>query len=265
MNMFIHELKSARKSILIWSLALVGITVLFLSIFPSISRDADEFKRLIEGYPEGVLKAVGLQINTITSFLGFYSYMFLYVMLCGAIQAMNLGAGIVAKETSGKTAEFLLTKPVTRLEILAAKWRAVLVSLVITNIVFVAAASFMANFVAVEGVDVTVFLLISASNFIIQLVFAALGIFLAVVLKRIRSVLTLSLSTIMVFFVLSVFGSIVGEEGIRYVTPFKYFDYAYIAEHSAYEARFLVLGLVLVVMMLSASFWLFSKKDIHSI
>ncbi|MDN4075082.1 ABC transporter permease subunit [Fictibacillus terranigra] len=114
MNIFLHELKVNRKSMLIWAFALAAVTVLFFSIYPSVEKDGDQFIKVLQNYPEGVLKALGVQISTITSLLGFYSYFFLYVMLCGAIQAMNLGTGILSKEVSGKTAEFILTKPVTR-------------------------------------------------------------------------------------------------------------------------------------------------------
>ena len=52
MNMFIHELKAYRKSTIIWSLSLMVIVVLFMSMFPSFSRDIVDFKKLLEGFPE---------------------------------------------------------------------------------------------------------------------------------------------------------------------------------------------------------------------
>ena len=71
-------------------------------------------KKYLKDYPEPVRKALGLSVDSISSILGFYSYIFLYITLCGAIQAMNLGTSIISKEVSEKTADFLLTKPVTR-------------------------------------------------------------------------------------------------------------------------------------------------------
>ncbi|MFC7373428.1 ABC transporter permease subunit [Fictibacillus iocasae] len=262
--MFFHEWRSIRKSTAIWSAALVAVTILFLSMFPSISRDAEAFQRLLSGYPKEVLQAFGLQLEMITSFLGFYSYMFTYVMLIGAIQAMNLGAGIVAKEVSGKTSEFLLSKPVSRFDILRAKWRAVVLSIAVTNMVFVSAAYLMALAVA-EKLDVKVFLLMSLSNVFVQLFFAVLGFFLAVSMNRIKSVLTLSLSTVMAFFLLSMIGSVLGEDAVRYVTPFQYFDFVYVIQHASYEWGYLVVEAVFFCTMLVASFYVFSKKDVHSV
>ena len=133
MNMFLHELKAYRKSAIIWTTALVALVVLFLSMFPSFSREAEEFKKLLEGYPEALRRALGLAVENIGSILGFYSYVFLYISLVGAIQAMNLGMSIVSKEVRDKTADFLLTKPVTRTKIMTSKLLAAVASLVITN------------------------------------------------------------------------------------------------------------------------------------
>ena len=106
MNMYLHELKAYRKTTIIWNVALVGSLLLFLSFFPSLARDADEYKQLLEGYPEELRKAIGLSVDSLTSLLGYYSYIFVYLKLCGAIQAMMLGVSIVSKETREKTADF---------------------------------------------------------------------------------------------------------------------------------------------------------------
>ena len=82
MNMFIHELKAYRKSTVIWTISLVTLVVLFLTMFPSFSKEADAFKEVMKGFPEPIRKAMGFSIDSISSVLGFYSYMFLYITLC---------------------------------------------------------------------------------------------------------------------------------------------------------------------------------------
>lgn len=131
-----HEIKAYRKSTFVWTLSLIAIVVLFMSMFPAISRDIIEFQKLLEGFPEPVRKALGLEVENFGTILGFYSYMFVYITLCGAIQAMHIGTSIVSKEVRDKTADFLLTKPVSRTKILTAKLLAALTTIVMTNIVF---------------------------------------------------------------------------------------------------------------------------------
>lgn len=249
---------------LIWALVLAAVTVLFFSIYPSVEKDGDQFIQLLQNYPKSVLKALGVQVSTITSILGFYAYFYLYVMLCGAIQAMNLGIGILSKEVSGKTAEFILTKPVKREQILTAKLLAVLVVLVLTNLFFIAVSYTMANVAATEDINEKAFFFMSLSNLFVQLVFAALGFLVSSAFSRIRSVLPISLGTVFAFFSISMFGSVFGDNVVRYLTPFKYFDLSYIMRHSSYEASYLGMGAAVVVVAVIASYMLFTKKDIHA-
>ena len=43
MNIFIHELKAYRKSILIWSFSLAAVSVLFVLLFNLILPDIEAF------------------------------------------------------------------------------------------------------------------------------------------------------------------------------------------------------------------------------
>jgi ABC-2 type transport system permease protein len=265
MNIFLHELKANRKSTIIWTLSLVVVVIFFMTLFPSITKDAAGFKKVLENYPEGVRKALGVSIDSITSLLGFYSYVFTYVVLCGAIQAMNLGTSILSKEVREKTADFLLTKPVTRKQIVTAKLLAAFVSLVLTNIVFVIGSIITVKAVSDKSFDMKTFLLISLTAFYVECMFLALGILISVIVPKIKSVLPISLGTVFGFFILNMVGSVIGEKAIRYLTPFKYYDYAYIIKHNSYETAYIMIELLFIAAAIAASYIIYSKKDIHAV
>jgi ABC-2 type transport system permease protein len=265
MNMFLHELKAYRKSTIIWAVSLVLLVVFFLSIFPGFTKDADEFKKVLEGYPLGVRKALGITLDTISSLLGFYSYIFGYIILCGSIQAMNLGISILSKEVREKTADFLLTKPVTRTQIVTAKLLAALTSLLITNMIYMAAAGMMAAAVSEKSFDMSVFIMISLTGLFIELIFMALGVLVSVIFSKIKSVVTLSLSIVFAFFIIGMFDSVLGEKAIRYITPFKYYDSTYIIKHSSYEAPFMLLEAAFILIAITLSYVIYLKKDIHAV
>ncbi|MFJ7951737.1 ABC transporter permease subunit [Lysinibacillus sp. NPDC096418] len=262
MNIFIHELKAYRKSTFVWTISLIAVVVLFMSMFPSISKEIVEFTKLLEGFPEPVRKALGLEIESFGSILGFYSYMFLYLTLCGAIQAMHIGTSIVSKEVRDKTADFLLTKPISRTTILTAKLWAALTTLVITNVVFFIGASIMVAQVSTESYSVKSFLMISMTLFFTQLIFLSLGIVVSIIFPKIKSVLTVSLGTVFTFFIIGLLVSTTDDDIKRYLTPFKYFDSAYIIENSSYEISFMLTGVGIIVISLIASFIIYTKKDI---
>ncbi|MEH7436128.1 ABC transporter permease subunit [Neobacillus drentensis] len=265
MNIYFHELKAYRKSTIIWSVSLILVTLLFMSMFPAFASDAEEFKKLLEGYPEGVRKAIGLNLENLFSILGFYCYALSFITLCGAIQAMNLGTSIISKEVREKTADFLLTKPVTRTTIVTSKLLAAFSSLVITNIVYIAAAAIIASQVKTEDFSLKLLILLSLTVFFTQLIFLAIGIIISVVVPKIKSVLTVSLSTVFAFYFLGMLSATSGEEGKRYLSPFKYFDTAYILKHSAFETSFMITGLMVIVVAIGASYVVYTKKDIHAV
>jgi len=265
MNMFLHELKAYRKSTITWTFTLVGLIILLLSMFPAISEEAETFKKLMEGFPEGIRLALGLAVENIGSILGFYSYIFLYVSLFGAIQAMILGVSILSKEVREKTADFLLTKPVTRTQIVTSKLMAAFTSLLITNVFYLGAATMMVSLVETKEYSTKIFLLLSLTLFFLQLIFLALGIIVSIAVPKIKSVLSISLGTVFAFFIIGALVSTTGDDALRYLTPFKYFDFAYIMQNSSYESSFMMVGIAFIVIAITASYLIYSKRDIHAV
>lgn len=265
MNMFLHELKAYRKSTIIWTCSLVALVVFFLSMYPTFSKEVDAFKKLMEGFPEPVRKALGLSVESMSSILGFYSYTFLYLTLCGAIQAMNLGTSIISKEVQGKTADFLLTKPVTRKKIMTSKLIAALTCLLITNVVYLLVASIMASIVKTGDYSYKIFFMLSITLFFVQLMFLSLGVIISVVVSKIKSVLPISLGTVFTFFIIGMFSSTTGDDALRYITPFKYFDTSYIMKNSSYEVSFIIIEIIFIIIAISASYFVYDKKDVHAV
>lgn len=264
MNIFFHELKSYRKSVITWAISMAATAALFILLYQAISADIGAFTKVLESVPEVLRNALGFLVDSLSTLPGFYSSIFTYLLLCGAIQAMNLGVSIVSKEVSAKTADFLLTKPVSRATILNAKLLATLVSLVATNLIFLAVTVPVA-LSQDPGTNMTLFLMISATLFFVQLMFASLGILVAVVTRKIKSVVAVSLPTAFGFFIVGMLGSVIGEKAIRYFTPFKYFDLAYILAHSSYEVSYLVVGAFLIVAAIAMSYLIYVRKDIHAV
>ncbi|MHA6481889.1 ABC transporter permease subunit [Paenibacillus sp. strain BS8-2] len=265
MNMWRYELRAYRNTTLIWIGSMVGLVMLMMSIYPTFARDADTFREVLQSMPESVMKAIGIQLDSIASLLGFYSYIFLYVTLAGAIQAMHLGVSILSKESREKTADFLLSKPVTRGEVFGAKTLAALTLIMVTNVVYVAAASIIASLVQLESFDYLTFLLLSLSLLLIQLVFLAIGIVTALLLPRIRTVLPVTLGTVFTFFAISFVGASTGDGKLRYLTPFQYYDRAYIVKHGRYEPEFVVMSAAVIAVCIAFGVLRYVKRDVHAV
>lgn len=264
LNIFLHELKAYRKSIIIWSFSMTLLAVMYIFIFKGLGPDIENFKAFLNNMPDVMKKVFNIYIDSMSTLEGFYSFVFSFVVLCGSIQAMNLGTAIVSKELRDRTADFLMTKPVSRIGILTSKLVAAFSVLAITNIIYLV-LTILAAVVAVNAFNLKLFFMISVTMFFVQLIFMSLGVMISVLAGRIKSVISVSLSTVFGFYILGSLGSFLGEERVRYLSPFRYFDTAYIIEHAAYEVSFIVIGIAFVIAAIAASYLVYLKKDIHAV
>lgn len=264
MNIFWHDLKSYRKMTVEWTIALATLAVLFLGLFPSFTNDIEASKEVLKNLPIALRDILGISLNNFFTIFGFFAYLFNFVVVAGAVQAMNLGVGIIAKESTGKTADFLLSKPVSRASVITQKLLAATILLVITSAVFSIVSLAAALAFSPDSFDVLKLLLIAGSLLLIQLIFMALGVCIAVAMPRIKSVIAVTLPTVFSFYVIGSVGSVVDSETTRYLAPFKYFDPMYVVFNGTYELKFLAVwaGVVLVAIVLS--YLLFNRKDINS-
>ncbi len=266
MNIYLYELKDQRKSALIWLGSLTGLVAMFFAIYPSIASDAADFKELMSHYPAVVREMLGINLDYITSLLGYYSMIFSFILLCAAIQAMNLGVSILSKENRERTADFLLVKPVSRTAIVSAKLLSSFTSIVLIDAVYFLATYVLADFVKTENYSWRILFLMNLSMFFTQIIFWAMGILISLFFQKIRNVLPISLGFVFGFYMGGALLAVGKSEKIlRFLSPFKYYDLSYIMKHSGYEIRYLILGVFIVTVCIALSYILYNKKDIHAV
>jgi len=263
-NLFLREIAANRKSTLIWAVSLSAIAILFTAMYPGFSKDVDALARVLEQFPEAIKAAFNLTADTFLTVEGFYGYILSFAVLAAAIQAMNVGTGAISKEVAGKTADFLLSKPVTRTRVFGAKLLAGFAVIVVTSLVFAAVSYLAISAVAPGEADGGTVLLLASTLFLMQLVFLALGSLFGVVIPKIKSVIAVSLPTVFAFYIIGALGDVLGQDEVRYVSPFRYFDPAYIIQNQSLEAKYLVVGAIVMIVALAVSYLVFIKKDIRS-
>lgn len=264
MNVFIYELKAFRKNTVIWIISLSLLTIVLMSVYTAYSADMENFRNLFTGFPPEVLKAFGIDIDIVFSVLGYYSFVFNYVLLCGAIQAMYLGLSLITKEFNRKTADFIFTKPKTRTSILTAKLFAGITLLLVTDTVCILIARAIADISTDEPFDGRIFFMISVSLFFVETVFYFLGVMVGAVFHRVKSVTGVTLGTVFGFFIAGMLGDALDDKKIRYFVPFKYYDGLDIVRTSRYDPKFVLINILLVAGAVIASYALYAKKDVHS-
>jgi len=265
-TIYLHEFRTRIRSVIIWSLSVAAIIFLFFSIFPGFATQAALLNDILSKMPPALLEAFGMQNSDLSSVLGFYSFIFVFVQLCLAIQAGNYGFGLVSIEETELTADFLLSKPVSRAQVLTSKLLAALTSLTITNLVvwvisFISLAMFNGGRTYATGTLV----LLLVSIVIFQLFFLAVGLVVSVLVKRVRSVTPYSLGLGFGMYVLSAFSAVLAEVKLEYITPFKHLDPAYIVRNTAFDTPLVLLNVSVSLVAIGLSYWLYIRRDIHAV
>ncbi len=265
MNMYIHELKAGKRSTIIWTVTLLAILILYMSFYTMIKNDADAFVKIMEGVSPVIRQALGIAINQITSPLGYYSFVFSFILFLGALQGMNTGVNIISKEVRDKTADFLLTKPKTRVSIITAKLLAGLTCILITGVIYIIMSAIAMSLFTGETYNMTALILISTTLLITELIFYTLGFLTAVIFPKIKSVISVSLPVVFAFYFAGLMASITGDELYRDLSIFKYFNPMYIILNSSYETKYLMLSVAIIIVGFALSYVIYSKKDVHAV
>ncbi|NOZ51420.1 MAG: ABC transporter permease subunit [Chloroflexi bacterium] len=265
-NIYLHEFRTRLQSVIIWSLAVMAIIFVYFSLFPSFADQAALLNKMIANFPPDFLAAFGMNGVDMSTVMGFFSFVFLFVQICLAIQAANYGFGLVSIEESELTVDFLLSKPVTRAHILTSKLLAAFTSLTITNIVvWISSFVVISLFRSGREYEVRTLVLLLASIVIFQLFFLTVGVVVSLLVKRVRNVTPYAMALAFGSYVLSAFSAMLGDTLLEKITPFKHFDPNYIIRNGAYDRPLVAISIVIIVVSLLGSYWLYTRRDIPAV
>lgn len=265
MNIFLHEMKMHRNSIIIWSIAFSLTVIFFMSMFPTMSENVSIFEKMMENFPPGFADAFGFDLMIFGTALGFYSFIFLYTTLLGGIQAMKYGLSILSIEEREKTADFLISKPVSRNKIIISKVVSVITSIVITDIVFITVSYIVIRKYVQANFDYKLFIMIASSLFFIQIIFMTIGLLISVIPRKIKAVTPITMGVVFGLFVISLFSSAFDDKKLEYITPFKYFEASEIFKNQSYNMTYVIISAVLIAASLGVTYYRYMKKDMAQI
>lgn len=122
-QLVIQELRRNYKSFVTYCLVSLGFTWLYVSIFPSIEKQSEQYAKLLDAFPKGLMDAFGFDgtsINTVEKFLSTEMMSLLWPVLAILLIVSRAGATF-SGSIENRTLGLELSLPLTRTKIYLSK------------------------------------------------------------------------------------------------------------------------------------------------
>lgn len=260
MTVIRHELRQSRISLIIWSVAIGFLLAVCIFMFPEMKGEMNEVSEVFSSMGS-FTQAFGMDKVNFGTLLGFYAVECGNILgLGGAFFASLCAISVLSKEEKERTAEFLLTHPVSRVRVVAEKLISVILQILILNaVVYVTAVSSIA--LIGETVPWQEITLMHTAYLILQL--ELVGICFGVSAFLCRGSIGIGLGIAVIMYFLNIIANLTeSAEFLKYITPFGYADGAEIVRNVSLDANMIVIGLLFAAIGISAGFIKYCRKDI---
>jgi ABC-2 type transport system permease protein len=263
MNLYLQELKSYLKTMLFWILGIVFMVGAGIGKYEAFSSGGDlDIGAILDTLPKAFLAIFGLAGIPIDSFGGFYGMIYAYVTIMGAVFAIMVGSGILAKEERDKTVEFLMVKPISRMKILLVKLlAATTLVLVFVGVTWGTSAAIIITVSPDDPITMELAYMMIAM-FFIMMFYLSISFFLAAFLKDAKKSSQMSLTVMLTSYMLGVImGIIDNTDFLRILVPFQYFRVTELLDLNL-NLFYLVFTVVVSLGAIVASAYYYPKRDL---
>lgn len=256
----LHELKQNRVSFAVWTAAIGFLLAICVFMFPEMKGEMNGVTDMFSSMGS-FTEAFGMDRLDFGSFIGFYAVECGNILgLGGAFFAALIGISSLAKEEKERTAEFLLTHPVSRVKIITGKISAVLAQILLMNLLIFAVAVLSAVMIG-EEIPWKELSLIHLANLLLHAELACVCFGISAFLRRGGLGVGLGLAAVLYF--LNIIANISEKaEFLKYITPFGYTEAADILTEGALDGTLILVGIVFSVLFLGIAYLKYCKKDI---
>ncbi|HEY5124543.1 MAG TPA: ABC transporter permease subunit [Ignavibacteria bacterium] len=265
-NLFLKEMQKNALSLIIWMIVITLLISATMAVYRTFVDNQSKFLGMMTLIPKGALQMKGISnFGDLLSVLGFYAAdNVIYMMVLGSIFSIVLSSNILLKEEYNKTAEYLLTRPLTRSEVFFSKLCMLYLNIFLLNIV----ASF-AGFVWIELVkrgpfSFKTFLILSVYTLLLNVLFGAIGLFMSTLIKRPKPITTFSIGLVLfLYFIYTLSKITTSAATLGYLSPFDYISINVI--NPAYKLGFwnLLYFIGFAFLLTGISYRLYRRKDIY--
>ena len=261
MTLVKHELKQDKISFLIWTVSIGFLLAICIFLFPEMKGQMDSVNDVFSSMGS-FSAAFGMDQLNFGTLIGFYAVECGNILgLGGAFYAALSAAGMLSKEEKEKTAEFLLTHPVSRKRVLTEKLIALLIQITAINLIFYALS--VGSIAAVgEEIPWKEISLLHLAYYLLQLELAGICFGISAFLRKGSAGIGLGIASMMYF--LNLIANIADVASfLKYITPFGYCEGADIISNGSLDITLVAIGAVIGISGIIIAYLKYTKKDIH--
>ncbi len=262
MVIFKQEIKSQKLSLIIWSAAIGGLMLVSLLMYPEMKSQMDQVTDMFSQMGS-FTAAFGMDKLDFGTLLGYYMVECGNMIgIGGALFAAIIGISALMKEEKERTAEMLLTHPVSRVRVITEKLISVIVMLLLMNVT-VLLLSLLGMTIIGESIPWTEVLLFHAANFLMCIEIAGICFGISAFISK--GGMGIGIGVMALLYFLNIISNLTEQaKDLKYITPYGYVDGAYIIEHRALNGAYIAVGMAFMVAGIVAAYIKYSKKDIRA-
>jgi beta-exotoxin I transport system permease protein len=266
-NLFAREIRRNAISLIIWSIILTLLISVTMSVYPTFLGNQSKIMGMFSLIPKEALEFKGISnFSDLLSVLGFYAVNnIIYMMVLGSVYSIVLSSNILLKEEYNKTAEYLLTRPLTRSEIFLSKLAVISINIIILNLITSLVGFIFIELVKKGSFSFSAFLILSLYTLLLNFLFGATGLFLSTVVKRPKPITTFSIGLVIIlYFIFTISKITVSISKIGYLSPFKFVDTNVIDPAYKLDPVNLLYFVGISLLFLILSYRIYLQKDIYT-
>ena len=261
MTLVKHELRQGKTSALVWTASIGFLLAVCIFLFPEMKGQMDSVNDVFASMVS-FSEAFGMDRLNFGTLIGFYAVECGNILgLGGAFYASLCAAGILSKEEKNKTAEFLLTHPVSRKRIITEKLIAVLIQITAMDIIIyaVSVGSIAAIGEAIPWKEIS---LLHLAYYLLQIELAGICFGISAFFRKGSTGIGLGIASMMYF--LNLIANIADiAEFLKYITPFGYCDGADIVSTGKLDGVMVAVGAAIGMCGIIFAYMKYTNKDIH--
>ena len=261
MTLVRHELRQGTTAFAVWAGSIAGLLAICFFLFPEMKSQMEAVNSVFASMGS-FTAAFGMDRLNFGTLIGFYGVECGNVLgLGGAMYASLCAVNILSKEENDRTAEFLLSHPVSRARIVTEKLAAVLIQLTMMNLLLYGVS--LASIAAIgEEIPWKEINLMHLAYFLMQLELAGLCFGLSAFMRKGSAGAGLGIAAMMYF--LNLAANISEKaEFLKYITPFGYTESADIVSSGCLDGKLIFIGMLYAAAAVAAGYWQYCTKDIH--